>query len=553
MKPNILLLIFFNFLLCCFFYQAKGQAGEWVWIKGSKTQGALATYGTQGVSSPANNPPALYEPCQWTDLNGDFWLCGGYWTNGNSSTGYVYGDLWKYNVSTNQWTWMKGSGLPDNPGHYGTQGIPSPNNYPSGRLRGAASWTDNIGNLWMFGGDFLGSLNDLWRYNISTNEWTWMKGDSIPYQKGNYGVQGIPSIFNNPRCREEAATSWTDNQGNLWLFGGADFGFPGGTLNDLWKYDVSSNVWTWMKGDSIADQSGTYGIQGVEHPSYNPKARCVYSHWKDATGKLWIFGGFHKWGLLNDIWRYNPATNNWAWMGGDTISSSFGSYGTKCVYDSTNIPSPRFENRACWSDQFGNFWMFGGCNAVFSLDSVRNDLWMYCVATNKWIWVSGNKTFNPGGNWGTLGVSSPTNIPNGRAGSVGWTDNNGHLYLFGGARLGVTSYDMFNDIWKYTIDTACTNCNINVGIEETIISTDEVEVYPNPTAGELTIVIHSSDFKKAEIHLINLFGERVFISNGNNNDATHIKKININNLDNGIYILEVVLDGRRFVKKVAKH
>jgi len=66
---------------------------------------------------------------------------------------------------------------------YGTLGIPAPDNIPGSREQ-AATWTDSSGNFWLFGGsDPFGSgggnmLNDLWKFNPSTKEWTWVSGPS---------------------------------------------------------------------------------------------------------------------------------------------------------------------------------------------------------------------------------------------------------------------------------------------------------------------------------------------------------------------------------------
>jgi hypothetical protein len=51
--------------------------GQWTWMKGTNAANPPATYGTQGVFAPANTPPGAYEGCNWTDLNGNFWLYGG--------------------------------------------------------------------------------------------------------------------------------------------------------------------------------------------------------------------------------------------------------------------------------------------------------------------------------------------------------------------------------------------------------------------------------------------------------------------------------------------
>lgn len=146
-----------------------------------------------------------------------------------------------------QWTWMKGDSISDVVGVYGTQGIASTSNKPGAR-HGAVSWTDLSGNLWLFGGryntpSFIDeNLNDLWKYEPSTNQWTYIKGGNGPV----YGTKGIGAPENKPGGRIDAV-SWTDNFGNLWLFGGYGLASNGvDELNDLWKYDPSNNIWTWI-------------------------------------------------------------------------------------------------------------------------------------------------------------------------------------------------------------------------------------------------------------------------------------------------------------------
>ncbi len=49
------------------------------------------------------------------------------------------------------------------------------------------------------------------------------------------------------------------------------------------------------------------------------------------------------------------------------------------------------------------------------------------------------------GNYGALGVASPTNWPGPRNDAVNWTDSTGNLWLFGG-----NSVNDYNDLWKYS-------------------------------------------------------------------------------------------------------
>jgi type IX secretion system substrate protein/galactose oxidase-like protein/Kelch motif protein len=526
------------FVFCFLFGECFSQAGEWVWIKGDSVPFQPGNFGVQGVSSPTNNPRGFYEACEWTDLNGNFWLFGG--------DGW-YGDFWKYDPLINEWTWMKGSGLSHDPGNYGTQGISSPTNNPPGRCAGSATWTDNQGNLWMFGGlGFNGSTafyNDLWKYNITTNEWVWMKGSQLTGQPGIYGTQGIPDPANNPTSRSECASTWIDAAGDLWFFGGGGF-------NDVWRYNIASNEWTWMKGSQLPSQPGVYGSLGVENTANTPSGRLSYSHWKDASGKFWIFGGTGDPSFsLNDLWRYNPVTNNWAWMGGSNAGNSPGYYGTKCTNNVNNMPRARFENRVVWTDQYNNFWLFGGWKNINDLQA-WNDLWLYCKTLNQWICISGDSIASPIGNWGSIGISNSTNMPNGRAGSVGWADNNGHLYFFGG-RGTTPTFFTFNDLWKYTIDTTCGVCPAPNSIPENNL-TNKLLVFPNPANSSLTISFHSSEKQNIELRIYNTLGRQVYFLKEKIAGGKFEKEIDVKDFSAGVYFIRLVKEDGIAVKKFLK-
>jgi PKD repeat protein len=448
-KINFTILLSFAFLFTI------AQPGQWVWLQGSNVIGSAANYGTKGVPSATNTPAALYEACQWTDLNGSFWLFGGMDKNYNFNN-----NLWKYDPTTNMWTWMKGPGTLNNPGNFGTQGVPSATNNPAALGHGIAAWTDLQNNLWMFGGyDGFGSYSDLWRYNISTNMWTWMKGDQNFSNTGVWGTKGVPNSANIPGAKAECAANWVDNNGDLWLFGGQD-GSSLGTTNDLWRYNIATNTFTWMKGSNFVDQLGVYGTLGVENVANTPGARGSYSHWIDKSGNFWLFGGMditRKYNF-NDLWRYNPTTGNWAWISGTNIPNDTGLYGTKCNPSPFNRPPARDENRACWMDQNENLWFFGGFYKDQSAGFVTNDLWMYSIANGIWTWESNDTLENPAANWGTIGVASPTNKPGGKGGSVSWMDNAGNFYLFGGTAQGFPN--PYNDLWKYTPDPICSGTTV---------------------------------------------------------------------------------------------
>ena len=97
------------------------------------------------------------------------------------------------------------------------------------------------------------------------NEWTWMGGSnklrnsgapSLTGQPGVYGTLGTPATGNIPGGRDSAAT-WTDSNGNFWLLGGTGFDANAnyGYMSDLWKFNPSNNMWTWMGGGSTLPAS----------------------------------------------------------------------------------------------------------------------------------------------------------------------------------------------------------------------------------------------------------------------------------------------------------
>ena len=155
-----------------------------------------------------------------------------------------------------------------------------------------------------------------------------MNDDSSINQSVVYGIKGVPSVNNKPGKRETAFT-WTDKAGNLWLFGGTTIG---GVYDDMWRYNPSTKEWTWMKGSTAQNVSSwVYGVQGVPAPGNWPGARRLGVSWTDTSGNFWLFGGIG--GVrFNDLWKYNPLSNQWAWMKGDSANSSnpngnYGNYG----------------------------------------------------------------------------------------------------------------------------------------------------------------------------------------------------------------------------------
>jgi hypothetical protein len=525
---------------------------DWTWIDGTKTAGTIAApqYGDFSASQPAtipnpytNTPGARYSAAGWTDTAGNLWMFGGdgWELAGSSQPDTLDGpmnDLWVCVMVYDQCQWQLVSGSDPTTvgsttvgaeivayaqtevqfGVYSNVGpaLPYPTPVPGGRW-GAATWTDNAGNFWLFGGngisfDAAGLLNDLWEFNTSafnpsisnyttaTGQWTWMGGADQINQPGTYSG-AVGTLVPGARV---GAVTWKDNSGNFWLFGG--YGFDGsgdeGFLSDLWEY--TGGKWSFVSGSAQTNQNGVYGTAGTPAAGNAPGGRQEAVGWADANGNLYLFGGEGEdsvgttGGILNDLWVYNIASNQWTYVMGATHGTQVGVANQTGVYETQPVVGPVStigaastcgltvgliinSNTICspvattgampgsrwgasgWTDNGGNFWLFGG----WGLDSTEtngngalNDLWVYtpnsvAVQPGTWTWIKGSNTGSENGVYGDeLRPYKTYEIwtPGGRSNATHWVDGFGQLWLFGGEGYDSTSTTgngYLNDLWRY--------------------------------------------------------------------------------------------------------
>jgi N-acetylneuraminic acid mutarotase len=427
---------------------------EWAWMGGSNVANASGTYGSLGVAASTNVPGVRnFGPVSWTDASGNLWLFGGNGIDSAATTGDL-NDLWKYNITSGQWTWVSGSNLVSQNGTYGTLNTAAASNVPGAR-DSAVSWIDASGNLWLFGGEGLdsagtfGNLNDLWEYTVSTNKWTWKGGSNLVNQSGVYGTLNVAAAGNIPGARGFSTVQIISGQ--VWLFGGfgSDSAGTQSNLNDLWEYTLSSGEWTWMGGSNVVNAAGVYGTKGTAAAANIPGARYSAATWTDTSGNFWLFGGGNQVSAstvnyFNDLWEFSTVSKEWTWMNGSNAINQSGTYGTQGTAAAGNTPGGRSDTMS-WTDPSGNFWLFGGIGFDSTTNQVNlNDLWEFSVSTNEWTWKNGPNIGNGNGTFGTLGQLAPTNIPASREGGARWADASGNLWLFSGSGTFA-----FNDLWMY--------------------------------------------------------------------------------------------------------
>lgn len=505
-------------------------------------------YGIMGVESNTNKPPALENAITWTDNNNNLWMFGGLKLSEFNTTKKT-NTMWKYNISTGNWTWMSGSNLINSVNSFGPVGVESPNSVPGSTDSGRGGWVDSQGYLWLFDSTSIseyGTSTNMWKYNTNTNLWTLVKqlsNTETIVTEGSEHVNNCPSPFSADTKKGKAL--WKDLNGNLWYYynsinndklwkynpqsnmwtlvkkiaNNSDGGQPVGTLNnsninntlgprinsitgtsnngklyllggshyseygnglkDVWEYDISTNIWKFIKGYSFTDNSINANqrikFNGLIESENSPGFMDGYNAKWEYNGDLYLYGVYDvknashyaSIDLRNtvsgkpystNIWKYHSDIKKWQVIHSFDERSwayfySNPVYNTKGVEDENNYPSVRKPlSSMSFNDNNGNLYMFGGSHANES-SYYYNDLWKFNIATKRWVWISGSNASNKFGIYGTQGTTGATNMPGGREKGKTWNDNQGNSWLFGGYGYGTSNFGNLNDLWKYNVST----------------------------------------------------------------------------------------------------
>jgi len=365
---------------------------QWTFMHGDQTNNSTGVWGAVGSTNETNKPSGrngFNSAMQTNDSNDNFYAFGGL-GKGASGTASPLADLWRWNISSGQWTFVAGSSANAVRGNFGTQGVGASTNQPAGRMYHSTVVDKSTNNVYIFGGQaypeagiscglcLSGLANDLWVWNGT--HFIWLKGDKALTQRGIYGTQGTEDSANKPGARTYSFM-WLHG-GYLYLFGGAGYHETGGSattdLNDFWRYNISTNNWTWLGGSKGASSVGVPGTIGIGSTSNIPSARDSGSTWVDSSGNLWLYGGYGVNGAgtlnvqLEDLWRYNTSNGEWTRMAGTTNSGVAAIYGTLGVAHSANKPGSREAHV-----MFGRgsaVYVFGG---LTSSTTFLNDLLMW--------------------------------------------------------------------------------------------------------------------------------------------------------------------------------
>lgn len=201
---------------------------------------------------------------------------------------------------------------------------------------------------------------------------------------------------------------------------------------------LQAQSWKWEKVESakttdsdiqsqfqemLQDTSYSLGSENVPSPRFGA------SSWQTGNSEWIVFSGIGydpdgRWGLLDDMWKYNTSDNSW------TLLSGQRKVDTQKWTEQTESPIPR-RNAVSWSDNQENLYLMGGTR--LNDTEYFYDLWKYSVKNGIWTRISAKTTANLNAVWGVQKGGSGDGLnPGSRAGSASWTDKSGNLWLFGG-------------------------------------------------------------------------------------------------------------------------
>jgi hypothetical protein len=150
--------------------------------------------------------------------------------------------------------------------------------------------------------------------------------------------------------------------------------------------------------------------------------------------------------------------------------------------------------------------------------------------------MSGSVTANQPSHYGSKTFSNPANIPCSRAGSIGWKDNNGNLWLFGGAIYNTAGG--INDLWRFVPDTTCPHIACaGLGIKETSLNKNEINIYPAPVTSTSILKIESTIVGKVKVRFYDVLGQNILSKESEN----HTIPINRKDFNTGMFFYQAFI------------
>lgn len=273
----------------------------WTWQSGNLSSSIAPVYGPKDEESESYSPGSRYAYNGCMDKNDYIWIFGGK----NEALSDYMGDLWRYNTKANMWAWMGGSQGIDAQPNFGTKGVASDSNTPGSRWEPAIACHPD-GSIWLFGGyqEFSSApsnvLNDIWKFNTSSLQWTWVHGplynasiESFVAKYRGIGEFG-PEVL--PVARENGYMVYR-GENLLMLYGGNGFRDSSCCYSqgEVLVFNITLNQWALMANSTDLLFDTFNGTSPLNNPGPREKAFALMNNW----GDYWVFNNDQEYG---DLW-----------------------------------------------------------------------------------------------------------------------------------------------------------------------------------------------------------------------------------------------------------
>lgn len=374
--------------------------------------------------------------------------------------------------------------------------------------------------------------------NTASVIWEWRAWDHLIQDfdstKLNYGVvANHPELLNFNYLNGPAVADWMHCNGLDYDSIHDQIIFSSRQLCEVYVIDHSTTT-----AQAASHLGGDYGKGGdFLYRWGNPEA---YNRGVLADRKLffqhcprWIPNGYPNAGKISIFNNGNnrpagnystvdyfspPTTTNWEYN--LTGALPFGPSSMQWSY-ADSIPTNFFDNAISGTTEMknGNFIVTDGMNGIiFEIDSNKNKLWTYQNPVNA-LGPATQGTIISGSNIFNASFYEPT--------FIGFAGQN----LVSGAPI--------------ELNPLAYSCNMPNGIDLDLLE-EKISVFPNPTQNEIFVEHFSGN--EISCRVVDILGKELFSTNGKDQKI----KIDISQLQKGIYFLQINSNGKTLLKKVVK-
>jgi len=334
-------------------------------------------------------------------------------------------------------------------------------------------------------------------------------------------------------------------------------------FNDMSYHGQTEWTWTFTGGipatstdqnpSVVYNSSGTYEVtleisDGTNNAS---ETKTAFIKVLDNNPNLPFMEGFEDYSdLTNSPWIVeNPSGN------GIELESNFGHSGTKSIrLDNFGQPSGRLDN--IYSPQIDLSSITDDVTLSFRYAyrkrSVSNDEWLRVFISNNcgedWIQrktIKGDylSELTASSSWEPTSIDDWTTVHVTNVTSSYWVENFRLRFEFesdGGNNFFLDNINIYNG---GPADEPTLSLN-----EEGYIS--EFKVYPNPATEEANVVFSIENAQKASIEIVNAIGQTVSTTNVNAESGRNLVMLNTSDIQAGVYMVRVTVDGVQRIKRL---